>query len=641
VTALVLTGLLALHLVLILLPLAAGALIAAALGVRDLLVQVLAGVTGFGVLAMLTFWVYLADPHAGQAFALVALLASLVGGVWAVRRTAATHYRRLLPPTAFLAAYTLLMTGLGYLRGGLHAADLTGRNRYLPNLSTDSQLPQLFARQLQSSTRPLPHFLAAPWQASDRPPLQTGAYLLQQAPLGHGSFLDYQLASMVLQSFWVLGVWAFLRAARLGNRLVALGLAAVAFSGFTIVNTFYVWPKLLPAGYLMLAATALLGRSFERYRRSWVAGGLIGLAIGCAMLGHPGSLFGALALALLAARRPSWRLALPGGAGLLVMYLPWLLFGKYYAPPGNFLTKWQLADVYNYKDQRSVGQAVSDAYRAAGWSGTVRNKWLNLTEPFHDSLRVFSHGWRLLGQQPLTASGTGSQAGYQVELSIYTFYVPALGLFAWGMLALVLRRYDRRRSALRLGRLGLACLVVSWLAWALVLFGPAKTTNQQSSYFLQLLGFCLGVLGWWLLSPRLCAVLVAAQAAFSLWLYGYRPPLAGSGPQVIGQHPQWPLAALSVLALALCGLSLAWLARPEPIGEDGYARLAGLSADRAGDEQGPERPGGQREAVPDGPSTDHAVLAGGPATARGGPAGPRDRGPLAAHRRLDGAHRDR
>src|SRR6185437_16809673 len=101
--------------------------------------------------------------------------------------------------------------------------------------------------------------------------------------------------------------------------------------------------------------------------------------------------------------------------------------------------------------------------------------------------------------------------------------------------------------------------------WALVLFGPAKTTNQQSSYFLQLLGCCLGVLGWWLLSPRLCAALVTAQAAFSLWLYGYRPPLASTGPQVIGLHPQWQLAVLSVLALLLCGLSLAWLARPESI----------------------------------------------------------------------------
>jgi hypothetical protein len=138
-----------------------------------------------------------------------------------------------------------------------------------------------------------------------------------------------------------------------------------------------------------------------------------------------------------------------------------------------------------------------------------------------------------------------------------------LGVLAWGMLALALRRFDRRhRPALRLGRLGLGCLLVSWLVWALVLFGPGKTTNQQSSYFLQLLGFCLGVLGWWLLSPRRCTVLVAGQAAFSLWLYGYRPPLLSPGPSVIGQHPQAPLAVLSVLALLLCWLSLAWVARP-------------------------------------------------------------------------------
>ncbi|HET6211048.1 MAG TPA: hypothetical protein VFD94_11720, partial [Jatrophihabitans sp.] len=356
--ALSLLGLLCLHLALILLPLAAGTLIAAALGVRDLLLLVLAGVTGFGVLAALTFWVYLASAQAGQLFAVAALLASLLGCLWALRRLARTGARTvcapLLPPVSFLAASALLMTALGYLRGGTGGADLTARNRYLPQLSTDSQLPLTLARQLQDPSRPLPHFLAAPWQASDRPPLQTGAFLLQQGPLGHGSFLDYQLSSMILQSFWVFGVWAFLRAARLGNRVVAVGLAAVCFSGFTIVNTFYVWPKLFPAAYLMLAATAVLGGSFELFRRSLAAALLLGLTVGCAMLGHPGSVFGALALAITMARRPSWRLVLPAGAGLLAMYLPWWAFGKFYAPPGNFLTKWQLADVYNYRDQRSV-----------------------------------------------------------------------------------------------------------------------------------------------------------------------------------------------------------------------------------------------------------------------------------------------
>ncbi|HEX4729489.1 MAG TPA: hypothetical protein VH298_16895, partial [Jatrophihabitans sp.] len=137
-TAFYLTGLLGLHLALILLPLTAGSLIAAALGVRDLLLLTLAGLTGFGVLAMLTFWAYLAGPQVGHWFALGALLASLLGILWALRRTAWTYCAALLPPVALLATYALLMTALGYLRGGLHGADLTGRDRYLPNLSTDS-----------------------------------------------------------------------------------------------------------------------------------------------------------------------------------------------------------------------------------------------------------------------------------------------------------------------------------------------------------------------------------------------------------------------------------------------------------------------------------------------------------------------
>ena len=522
--ALHVAGMTLLFLAITLLVMAAGTLTALALGLTNRLLLLIVGLVNLGVLGMLVFWTYLIGSGVGRIVAAVLLLGCGLACVLAAGRVRRAGTGRLLlpllAPTGFFCASSLFSAATGYLRGGTDLKlGLAGQSRYLMGLPDDNELPWYLIRQLQAPGRPLPHFLARPWQTSDRPPMQSGIYLLEHSLFGNGRFLDYQLVSLIAQSLWIFGVWAFLVSARVPSRLVALGLAVTAFSGFTIINTFFVWPKLLPGAFLMLVGAALLSGYLHRLRRSRGTGLLIGLAVGCAMLGHPGSIFVviSMALTLLVVRnRLSLRLIATAVLGVVVMYLPWMLFQRYYAPPGDFLDKFQLANTRNYLDKRSLPRAIADAYRAAGWHGTLSNKWHNLTRPFQDSMSYPAEIWHMLGRGPWSMNGGGSLAAYQAELSAFFDYVPALGFMAFGIIALVIRAVQlmRRERVLsdhpptrsaarsaelfepaRVGLAGLLCLIITYVIWAAVLFGPGATIVIQSSYFMELIGFCLGAMG--------------------------------------------------------------------------------------------------------------------------------------------------
>jgi hypothetical protein len=586
VVALQLTGLTCLYLAMMLLVLAAGTLSALALGVRNRLILLTIGMVTIGVLGMIVFWVYLIGAGIGHITSVVLLLGCALACGLAGRRIrqAGTGHliAPLLPVVVFFCASSLFSVALGYLRGGtVTRLGLAGQSRYLVGLPDDNELPWYLIRQLQASQRPLPHYLAKPWQTSDRPPMQSGIYLMQHSLFGDGRFLDYQLVSMIAQSLWIFGVWAFLVSARLTNRAVTLGLAVTTFSSFVMINTFFVWPKLLPAAYLMLVGAALLSNSLPELRRSRAVGLAIGAAVGCAMLGHPGSIFVVLSMAvtLLVTRAlPSVRVVLSVVAGIVVMYLPWMLFQKYYAPPGDFLDKFQLANTRNYLDKRTLSQAVVDAYQKAGMSGTVSNKVQNLSRPFKGSLSYPHDLWHVITSGTWSISGNASYVNYVAAKTSFFSYVPAMGLMAIGMVLLPVRfvqlslrraRHTSTGSELRSSQVGaasLVCLVITYLIWAAVLFGPGATITIQSSYYMELVGLSLGVIGWWLVSPRLCMAVVVAQSALTIWLTGFVSPHVGAGHVPISSHVQTPMLLLAIAALLLTVLTLRWIARSPDTG---------------------------------------------------------------------------
>jgi hypothetical protein len=573
-----LLGYWAIHLAFTLVLLLPGVLIAATFGQR-IPILLSAGFASLGGLGYLTFWVYLANPHAGRVFAVSAMalcgLSCLLLGV----RLGRERWRRIRPfaePTIVLGAASLFSLALGFLHGGRTDPIHMAQRRYV-GLSSDNWLPYRFAQQLQADHRPLPHHLAGVWQSSDRPPLQTGIYLLQQGILGRDpQAMHYTTVGVLLQSLWILGVWAFLVAARVDRRAIALVLAVTLFSGFAILNTLYVWPKLVAAAFAMVALALLLNdesRTTSNRALAVVAGAAAGLDLGWGLLSHPGTAFAVIGVGvtmLILRRTVRWRFAAAAVAALVLTMVPWSLYQRLYDPPANRLSWGQLAPLTPYDPHKSTTSMIVQSYQNAGLADTVSNKLRNLEEPLQ-GLSVAAHTTASIVTSYVapdrTSAAARSDDTRRFKDAVFLHVLPTLGFFGLGPVFLLLAWLRRRRADpdLRLAATAWLTVATTVVFWALVLFGPSATVIHAGTYVLVLLAMIGGVLSTWALSRWLAAGLAVVQAALTVTIYWGLDP-APDLPGVLSVHAL-PSAVSLVVAALVCTIgSLLLIGRPSPIG---------------------------------------------------------------------------
>jgi hypothetical protein len=535
------------------LPGVAAALFAARCGVRQLPVLLGIALAGSGTVAMLAFWAYYAEPSVGQSFAWFALLGSLLLAGWSLRGGAIDRelLRGLATPLALWALGSAFVLFLGFAHGGSDSPLTMAAGRFSGQLPNDNDIPRFFSEWFffhgHDGTPPL---YPGGWLASDRPPLQVG-YVLSQRTFGwDGSGgLDYQVLGVVLQQLWIVGLWALLLAARVGRLTRGLAIVAVLASGTAIVNGFYVWPKLLPAAFLLAAAALVLTPLWDGMRRDPRAAALLAALLGLALLGHGSSVFAIVPLALVAALRgfPGGRwvgVALIAGAALVV---PWLAYQHYGDPPADRLTKWMLAGVPEI-DSRSTGETVVDSYREAGFGGALHYKAENFV-----TMAGGGPAWEL-GEQAVREIGDGElgDAVASAREASFFYLLPSLGLLLLGPLAMAVGR-NRRGGDRRQWRFALLCfatVLLGCLFWGLALFGngPARAVIHIGSLALPILAICGCVAGLRAVLPRFAVYWIALVSALSLALYvpALTPP-AGSS---------WSVFALVLTATSLAGFVL-------------------------------------------------------------------------------------
>lgn len=562
---------------LLLLPMLGCALLAARLGVSHWLLLLAAAVAGSGVLSLAVFWVYLVNNRLGHGFSLAVTVLSAIVLADACRHRGAgwRRLRPLLPVGALYAAASFFYTALAYLHVSFGSNTNLGPDRFNTNLPVDNVLPLLFARQLQTSVRPLPAQLLRGWQSSDRPPLQTGYYLMQQSVLHTGHFNDYELLSIMLQCLWIPGLWALLAAMGKPRRAVCLCLAAVVFNGFIFQNTIFTWPKLIAVAGVMIATAALCTRQTERLTTSRVAGALVGLSVGTAMMAHPGSAFAMIGVAGTVAvlwlvprlrpagwRPPAWRFLWPAGVAAGVCYEPWsLYYEKRYQPPANALTELQLANRPGPVPHKTTTQVIVGAYRHAGLHTVITNKISNFERPFIHTLD-YPRWCVAVVYHMLTGNRAAAAWEAQQIVHVQFFYISTIvGVAGWGLFALygrALWEFGSRMRA-RFARGGgarpqlaasaysqdyvlLAVIGICWICWCLVLFGPGATVAHQGTYFVEPVLIALGVLGLWSLSHRLAAVVVLGSGAFTLGLYEHFTPVIKTANKTWEYNPRNPFS---------------------------------------------------------------------------------------------------
>ncbi len=562
--------LLLLYLALIGLPAAAAALVAARLGLARVPLLLGVALAASAASGMLAFWAYYEARSLGEAFsyALVFVAAGVVALLFYERRIPGELLRALATPFALWALGTAFILFLGFMHGGTDHPTAIASHRFTGQLPSDSEIPHFYAEWFfRSGHHGTPPIYPPDWLASDRPPLQIG-YALAVRPFGwDGDGLHYQVLGVVLQQLWIIGLWALLLAAGLGRRTRGLAMVTVLVSNVVIVNGFYVWPKLLPAALLLAAAAVLLTPLWGELRRNLWAAALIAALFGLAMMGHGGSVFGIVPLAIIAAFRglPSWRwLGVALLTGIVVM-APWSAYQKYADPPGNRLTKWMLAGVTEI-DGRGVGESITDSYSDAGLGGAIHNKAENGVTmagggPMGHLLGI---GWR---------QRTFSSAIEQLRVIGFLFLFPAFGLFLLAPFAMLLNR-RRARGRGQEWRFALVCfalVAVAAITWGLMLFGntPSRTVIHAGSLMVPVVGFAGAVAGLHAAYPRFAVWLVAVNAALMLLIY------------VPDLTPE-PGSSVSALCLLLAGLGLAgfgWAALgpgdrrrdDAPLAEPGYA----------------------------------------------------------------------
>lgn len=514
--------------------LAAGAAITKS-GCRDILIVGLVALAATGACGYSVFWLWFLSPRAGQILALLLPIASAVCLVIVVPRLEKSGRRiigALLLPILLSGAFSLFVLAAGFVYGGFEMPLIMPLTRFSHQLLLDNAIPFTFAEGIRN------HHIAKPmlgdWHSSDRPPLQTGLVLAQGPYNPEPRQLASQVTGVVAQSTWILALWLFLTALEIDSDVIALILVACLSSGFVLVNTFFVWPKLLAAAYTLGALALLLIEKprilLGKYKSTAL---LCGALIAFGMLAHGGTVFALLAAAatLIAFRKgipPRYATILLGTAFLL--YLPWLLYQNFYDPPGNRLLKWHLAGVRNV-DSRPFTQTLLQAYQNKTASEIAGDKWSNWLAATDQN----GEYWMTLGRMIDSSSGHESaqrmkSAARLREIQFFNF-IPTLGFVGLGFPMLLLGISKRFRTgdwrlAMRLSLFVLVTIVI----WCLLLFGPSAAIIHQGTYVTVLLGFAVCCLALWSASPRLAQAIVALQALLNVLLYTVLMPKPAGGP---------------------------------------------------------------------------------------------------------------
>jgi hypothetical protein len=224
---------LAVHLVLTALPGVAAALTAARAGERRAPVLLAVGLAATGVVALVSWWAYYADPQIGESVSWLVLLGSLllIGVSLRAGRPDAALLRALATPLALWMLGSAFLVFFGFLYGGTDYALTTATTRFSGPLPSDNRIPFYFAEWFYTyGHHELAPVFPPEWLSSDRPPLEQG-YVVSQRAFGWAKpELHFQVLGVVLQQLWIVGLWALLLAARVGRLTRGLAMLTVLLS---------------------------------------------------------------------------------------------------------------------------------------------------------------------------------------------------------------------------------------------------------------------------------------------------------------------------------------------------------------------------------------------------------------------------
>ncbi len=547
------------HFLLLMLPAAALCVLAVKKGLRDPVGAGAVALAATAVPGYLIFWLSLLTPRVAHAVAFLIPIAAIVLLWSSLRRidfAGKLVLQTLLVPFSLVGAMSLLVISVGLVYGGLEDPSKIAANRFSHPLPPDNILPFRVSEAVRTAHMP-PSGLGD-WKSSDRPPLQSGAVLAQYPFITRPRELGYTILSVILQSLWLCALWLLLTALRLNSKAVTWALLMCAFSGFVFTNSFFVWPKLLAASYLLgFFALLFSGRLRRASQNGFFLSIVAAMLVTFSVLSHGGTIFALLGAigAASAFRTPVALKHLLLMAGVsFALYLPWIGYQKFYDPPGDRLLKFHLAGV-EHVDLRTFPRALADSYQELTFPQIVDHKLANFRTVASQG-QVYWAGMAALVKglfQGESASQLASLADFP-RSRVFFYFFPTLGLSAFGLVAFLPTLFVKKLRSPEWTAATLFWLITAFsiVGWCLLMFGPSTTVIHQGAYATVLLPMAAGTLFLWALSPKLAMVSVVGQIGLNILLYG---PLIHS-PYLGGRLPEGQIRPVT-LALATFSLLLA------------------------------------------------------------------------------------
>ncbi|MEO0818703.1 MAG: hypothetical protein AAFX86_15550 [Pseudomonadota bacterium] len=430
-------------------------------------------IIGLALVGLLMFWISFLSLWAGWLFKAAVLVGLLAGLVLSLRDRDPDDIALAIPIATMAFGLVFLVLAVLGSDPALANHPLTTRiaNAWGFTRPGDNVIPFEFAEAIQAARIPSP--LHGDWLSSDRPPLQSGMFLVFEiVPMRSNSV--YQGLATAFQCLCLPACWALIRS-RGGSFTAALaGTILLALSPFFIQNSVYVWPKFL--------AAALLCSSAQIYLRRDRFGGHIllphamgGAAVALAMLAHGASAFAILGfgLAVLITRRAGGLRSVAVAAVTAgALYAPWIAYQQFFDPPGNRLAKWHLAGVIDIDDRSTEGTLLDEYGRL------TLESWTDARVKNAD--RIF--------KLPPSVFGTAEFTKQNMRGDAFFNFPMALGALTLAMLTVPLFFLLKGSGPL------IGVFVFERVAWILLLFEGGSTLPHHGSYLAWPLLSAIGVL---------------------------------------------------------------------------------------------------------------------------------------------------
>lgn len=507
---------------------------------NDRLLAFSAAVFVLGVAGYLTFWLAWANYRVFGIVKIAVLVLLVAQFVIVVHRgRLAARVKEIKEPLAFVFLFSVVVLTLGFAGGSIEDPARAAQIRFGHSLPPDNILPWLIAELLRNGVIRSPQL--ADWLSSDRPPLQTGLYLLlavQLRPLG------YQIVATFLQATFLFGVWALAVAAAVPVAARRLMMLACCLLPPAILNTFYTWPKLLAVGYLLLVF-ALLFRRMPADAPRAASGILIGGLAALSVLSHGTSAFALIGFAVTVLVFWAWpplKTTVAAVTTLLILYLPWMFYQQVIDPPGNRLMKWHLAGAVDI-DPRPLGQTLRDAYGALTWHDYLAGKLENV-------MAMIGTWPGNLMEIARMIVGRDADIAPAVRNADFFQFLPSLHLFSLALIvALVLLPFSRAGEQRTFATRMIVALLATVAAFVLLIFIPGQSINHVGSYAMHVMAVVFAIAVLSLHAQWLALAFVVLQAVTVSAAYAFTLPFDAAF---------WPLALISALgAAALLVYSLA------------------------------------------------------------------------------------